>query len=73
MRKEKWTDEYIRNDLLQISKTLDEDLWEEFTDWFRFEQCHDDWTDDEINISLNEDDIEEFIEYLKERDDEDDQ
>lgn len=63
----KWTDEYIRNDLLQKSDTLDEELWKEFTDFFRNEKGYEDWTDDEINLSLNDDDITEFIQYLKER------
>lgn len=71
-RKNIWTDEYIKNDLLQINDTLDNDLWLLFTEFFREEKGYDDWTDEEINFSLTEDDIDEFIEYLDELDEEGD-
>ena len=65
-RKPNWTDEYIKRDLLQLDDTdnLDEDLWKAFTKFFREVKGHEEYSDDEINMSMNEDDVNDFIEYL---------
>lgn len=40
-------------------------IWNSFTTFFREEKGYDDWTDDEIGGSMCNDDIDEFIEYIK--------
>ena len=45
-------------------KLLNEDVWKAFTNWFRYEAGHPEYTDDEIELSRNDDDVERFIEYL---------
>ncbi len=51
----------INND----NKKLNNMIWNSFTTFFREEKCYIDWNDDEIGGSMNNDDIDEFIEYTK--------
>ena len=39
-------------------------VWEKFCEFFREEKGYSDWTDEQIDYSRNDDDIEEFIEWL---------
>lgn len=43
---------------------IDDTLWEDFTDFFRYGKGYHDWTDEEIDDSMNDDDILEFFQYL---------
>lgn len=38
--------------------------WKLFLDFFRFEACHDDWTDEQIEMSCNNDDIIDFLKWF---------
>lgn len=38
--------------------------WKEFVKFFREEKGYTDWTENEIELSMNNDDIKEFINYL---------
>lgn len=42
----------------------DEKVWQKFCEFFRNEKGHSDWTDEQIDLSRNDDDIEEFIKWL---------
>lgn len=44
----------------------DEKMWDKFTYFFRVEKCHNDWTDEQIEFARNDDDLDEFIEWLNE-------
>lgn len=41
-----------------------EGAWKLFLDYFRFEACHDDWTDEQIEMSCNNDDIIDFLKWF---------
>ena len=45
-------------------KMLDEKVWAEFVKFFRYKKGYTDWTQQEIENSRNEDDDEEFVEWL---------
>ena len=47
------------------NKRLNNKIWNAFTTFFRDEKGYSDWTDEEIGGSMNNDDINEFIDYLK--------
>ena len=40
------------------------DSWKEFVKFFREEKGYEDWTEEEIDLSMNDDDIEQFINWL---------
>lgn len=41
-------------------------LWESFVAFFKYIKGYNDWTDEEIARSMNNDDIKEYIEWVKE-------
>lgn len=48
-----------------IDKILDDkNVWEKFCEFFREEKGYEDWTDEEIDISRNDDDFEQFVKWL---------
>ena len=48
--------------------TLSNDkVWQKFCEFFREEKGYADWTDNEIDLSRNDDDIDEFIVWLVNR------
>ena len=44
---------------------LNDMIWNSFTTFFREVKGYEDWTDEQIGGSMCNDDIEEFIEYVK--------
>jgi len=40
-------------------------LWESFMAFFRYVKGYEDWTDEQIAISMNNDDLKEYIEWAK--------
>lgn len=44
---------------------LEQAIWEDFMLFFRTIKCYDDWTDEEIATSVNEDDIDEYCKFIK--------
>ena len=40
-------------------------LWESFMAFFRYVKGYEDWTDEQIAISMNNDDLKEYIEWVK--------
>lgn len=44
--------------------TFSEGAWKLFLDYFRFEACHNDWTDEQIEMSCNNDDIIDFLKWF---------
>lgn len=42
-------------------------VWQAFVKFFREEKGYDTWTEDEIDLSMNDDDIEQFILWLVEQ------
>ena len=42
------------------------DTWKEFVKFFREKKGYEDWTEEEIDLSRNDDDIEQFINWLVE-------
>jgi hypothetical protein len=40
-------------------------LWESFMAFFRYVKGYEDWTDEQIAISMNNDDLREYIEWVK--------
>ena len=48
-------------------KLENEKVWKKFCEFFREEKAYSDWTDEQIDYSRNDDDIEEFIEWLVEQ------
>lgn len=49
--------------MIELAK---EKVWEKFCEFFRLEKGYSDWTDQQIDYSRNDDDIEKFIEWLVE-------
>lgn len=45
-------------------KMEDERVWVKFVEFFRNVKGYDDWSEDEIEFSRNEDDEEEFVKWL---------
>lgn len=45
-------------------KMEDERVWVKFVEFFRNVKGYDDWSEDDIEFSRNEDDEEEFIKWL---------
>ena len=43
---------------------LEGKVWEKFVEFFRHEKGYSDWTENEIELSRNNDDITEFLEWL---------
>lgn len=44
-----------------------DNMWNLFTHFFRMEKGREDWTDEQIELSYNNDDVCEFIKWLSER------
>ena len=40
-------------------------LWESFMAFFRYVKGYEDWTDEQIATSMNNDDLKEYIEWVK--------
>ena len=40
-------------------------LWESFMAFFRYVKGYEDWTDEQIAIGMNNDDLKEYIEWVK--------
>ena len=40
-------------------------LWESFIAFFRYVKGYDDWTDEQIALSMNKDDFKEYCEWAK--------
>ena len=47
------------------NKELDNMIWNSFTKFFREVKGYEDWNDEQIGGSMNNDDIDQFIEYIK--------
>ena len=48
-----------------VDKILEnENIWKKFCEFFREEKGYEDWTDEEIDISRNDDDFEQFVKWL---------
>lgn len=45
---------------------IDSKIWDLFVQFFREVKLYDDWTEEEIDFSMNNDDINEFLEFIKE-------
>lgn len=45
---------------------IDLKVWELFVQFFREVKLYADWTEEEIDNSMNDDDINEFLEFIKE-------
>ena len=48
-------------------KLENEKVWQKFCYFFREVKGHSDWTDEQIDYSRNDDDVEEFILWLVEQ------
>ena len=48
-------------------KLENEKVWKMFCEFFREEKGYSDWTDEQIDYSRNNDDVEEFIVWLVEK------
>ena len=48
-------------------KLENEKVWKKFCEFFREEKGYSDWTDEQIDYSRNNDDVEEFIVWLVEK------
>ena len=54
-----------------VDKILEnETIWKKFCEFFREEKGYEDWTDEEIDLSRNDDDFEQFVEWLAQTDQE---
>ncbi len=42
-------------------------VWKKFVEFFRYEKGYEDWTEQEIEDSRNDDDTTEFLEWLVKR------
>lgn len=45
-------------------KLSDKKVWQKFCEFFRTVKGYSDWTDEQIDLSRNDDDIEKFITWL---------
>lgn len=55
----------MRDVIVEYDNPLVEALWEDFMLFFRVEKGYNDWTDEQISLSVNEDDIDEFCKFIK--------
>lgn len=46
---------------------LEGKVWDKFVEFFRYEKGYEDWTEQEIEYSRNNDDITKFLEWLVEQ------
>lgn len=49
-----------------MNKDFNKMVWDTFTTYFRDIMGHEDWTDEQIDYAINNDDIDGFIEKIKE-------
>ena len=45
---------------------IEDSIWDLFVKFFREEKGYENWTDEEIELSYNGDDVEEFVAWLSE-------
>lgn len=55
----------MRSVIESYDNLMTQQCWECFMAFFRNEKGYEDWTDEEIALSVNEDDINEFCDYIK--------
>lgn len=55
----------MRDVIVEYNNPLVETLWEDFMLFFRTEKGYEDWTDEQIALSVNQDDIDEFCKFIK--------
>ena len=54
-----------------VDKILEnKSVWGKFCEFFREEKGYEDWTDEEIDLSRNDDDFEQFVQWLAQTDQE---
>lgn len=44
---------------------MEKEIKELYINWFRDEKGYNDWNDEEILTAMNDDDIQEFLKYVK--------
>lgn len=55
----------MKDIVVEYNKEEEQKLWESFMAFFRNIKGYDTWTDEEIATSMNNDDLKEYIEWLK--------
>lgn len=55
----------MKDIVVEYSKFEEQQLWESFIAFFKYVKGYSDWTDEEIAISMNNDDINEYIKWVK--------
>jgi hypothetical protein len=55
----------MKNIIIEYDKFEDQKLWESFIAFFKYVKGYNDWTDEEIAISMNKDDFKEYCEWAK--------
>lgn len=56
----------MKDIIVEYNNFEEQKLWESFTAFFRNIKGYNNWTDEEIARSMNNDDIKEYIEWVKE-------
>lgn len=54
----------MKDIIVSYNALEDQRIWEAFLDFFRNVKGYNDWTDEEIATSMNNDDIQEFCKYI---------
>lgn len=56
----------MRDVVSSYDDPMEQSIWEDFMLFFRNIKGYDDWTDEQIALSINEDDIDEYCKFIKE-------
>lgn len=55
----------MRDVMVSYDDLMVQAVWEVFCIFFRVEKGYEDWTDEQIALSINEDDIDEFCLFIR--------
>ena len=55
----------MKDIVVEYDKFEEQELWKAFTSFFRYVKGYSDWTDEEIALSMNIDDFNEFVKWAK--------
>lgn len=55
----------MKNIITEYDSLENQKLWESFIAFFKYVKGYSDWTDEQIAISMNNDDVKEYCEWVR--------